>query len=160
MTDLKMEMETKSFNKAIKKFMKKSDIGADKVLRKVAFDLLANILRPEPKGRHPVDTGRARAGWYASMVGLGNKFDLSKGIKSDSQVEQGKKEGSFVDKTKSKWNKYIELVNAVSYIMFLEYGHSQAAPAGMVRISMRKMRGALPKAMSKEFRTEWNKIFF
>lgn len=132
-----------------------TDIG----IRKVALDLLRNILKPLPYGRHPVDTGRARAGWYMSVKGLGLNFNFDRGVKKKkNQVSMGMKEGSFIDATKNRFDKFVMLINGVNYIVFLEYGHSGQAPAGMVRISMRKMRGALPRELSRSFIRDWNKF--
>jgi len=160
-----MKMETAAFNKQLRAFMKKTNISTDKVIRKVALDLLSNILRPEPYGTHAVDTGRARAGWYMSAVGLGNKMDFTSRVKTTSKsgkgitlggVEQGKREGKFTAKLgPMTLNKYVEMVNGVDYIVYLEYGWSKQSPFGMVRISMRKMRGVLPKELSKEYKKDW-----
>jgi len=169
-----IEFETKRFNAAIKKFAAKSNLSTEKVIRKIAFDLLAGILSGLPKssgftipnttsitGRHPVDTGRARAAWYPSVVGLGGSFDFDSGIKGDSKVSQGKKEGAFKNNLKSFiGEKYVELINGVPYILYLEYGWSKQAPAGMVRISMRKMTGKMPKELNEEFVNEWKKFNF
>ena len=54
----------------------------------------------------------------------------------------------------------MDLINAVNYIMFLEYGYSNTAPAGMVRVSMRKMRGELPKYLNAAFVDDWKKFNF
>ena len=43
-------------------------------------------------------------------------------------------------------------------MVFLEYGHSKQAPVGMVRISMRKMYGKLPKEINKRFIKDWKKF--
>ena len=176
---IKIEMETKEFNKALKTFMKKSDLSAEKVIKKTAFDLLGHILGKLPgeqrfglstralakakdksiTGRHPVDTGRARAAWYPSVRGLGGNFNFSSGdnIKT-SEVEKGKKEGAFTDRTKNKNLKYVDLINGVRYIILLEYGYSKTAPIGMVRVSMRQMYGAIPNMLGQEFIQEWNKV--
>lgn len=107
-----------------------------------------------------VDTGRARAGWYASAQGLGKSLDFSSGIKGDNKVSEGKKKGSYKEKLSGFSNKYIEMINGVSYIIYLEYGWSKQAPTGMVRISMRQMRGKLAKNyLSPEFKANWNKYF-
>ena len=169
-----ISFETKKFNQAIKAFAAKSNLSTEKVIRKIAFDLLAGILSglPEAKGftipntrgitgRHPVDTGRARAAWYASIQGLGGNFDFDSGIKGKNAVAQGKKEGSFKNNLKSfVGEKYVELINGVPYILFLEYGSSLTAPAGMVRISMRKMTGRMPKKLNQEFLAEWKRFKF
>jgi len=179
-----LKLETKEFNKAMKKFMAKSDVDSGKAIKKIAFDLLGHIIGDLPvektfdldtralaearghpiSGRHPVDTGRARAGWYASVKGLGSNFDFTKPPKIGEnnikpvKVSQGEKEGGFTDNTKASFMKYVDLINGVDYIMYLEYGYSMAAPAGMVRISMQKMRGVLPKVMGKQFLVDWNKL--
>jgi hypothetical protein len=192
---VKFTIEHKEFNKALKKFIKQSDIAAGKVVRKVAFDLLGTIIgglpgkgdfnlksekgtyRSGPKtynfknptrfitGRHPVDTGRARAGWHASMKGLqptmADRFNWSKGVKTKNAaaIEKGKGEGKFVDGSKKR-NPYVELINNVPYIINLEYGSSRQAPAGMIRIAMRSWRGALSEVMGNEFLAEWNSFDF
>lgn len=160
MIGLKVQTETRLFNRDLKRFLEKNNYSYERGIRKVALDLLANILTAPPKGRHPVDTGRARAGWYMSAQGLGYNYDFLKGLKNQSDVETGKQEGSFKSNLKSTFNKYVELINGVNYIVFLEYGSSQQAPYGMVRISMRKMRGQLASTIGKEIKTEWNKFYF
>ena len=177
-----IKLETKKFNDTLKKFMAKSDLSAEKVIKKTAFDLLAHILGKLPgennfglsikalaeskgktiTGRHPVDTGRARAAWYPSIQGLGGSFDfnaLGTTGKIDSKmVEKGKTEGAFENRLKDAGLKYVDLINGVHYIMSLEYGKSMQAPAGMVRISMRNLWGQMPAMMEKEFIEEWNKL--
>uniref|UniRef100_A0A6M3LEC0 Putative tail protein n=1 Tax=viral metagenome TaxID=1070528 RepID=A0A6M3LEC0_9ZZZZ len=177
-----LKLETQEFNKALKKFMAKSDVDSGKVIKKIAFDLLGNIIGDLPtektfdldtralaearghpiSGRHPVDTGRARAGWYASIKGLGGNFDFTKpgpenNINSN-KVALGQKEGDFIDNTKALSMKYVDLINGVDYILYLEYGYSMQAPAGMVRIGMRSMYGVLPKVMGKQFLADWNQL--
>lgn len=152
-----MRLESQKFNAALRKFMVKSKLSEDKIIRKVAFDLLSNMLQPEPYGKYPVLHGQSRAGWYASVQGLGKKFDFGKGLKADSKVEEGKSQGRFKSKLTGS-NKYVELINGVNHTIFLEYGHSAAAPMGFIRISMRKMRGKLPKELGKAYRDDWNAI--
>jgi len=178
-----IKFETEEFNKAMKKFIRKSNLSTEVVIRKIAFDLLAMILTGLPTaarkkkgnmtggftipdtsaitGRHPVLTGRARAGWYASVKGLGANFNFDSNIdRGNNDVATGKREGYFNNNLKSPWNKWVELINAVSYIIFLEYGFSQQAPAGMLRVSMRKMRGELPKYLNEAFVDDWKKFNF
>jgi len=161
-----VEMETAQFNRFVARFIKEANIETGLALKKIGFDLLANILKPEPYGKHPVDTGRARAAWYPSMKALGVQSDLYSGTrppdssKGDVGVQGGKLEGRFDDKTSTGWVKndqYIEMVNSVFYILPLEYGWSKSAPIGMVRISMRKMRGKLPANLNDKYLKAWNK---
>jgi len=148
-----MKLETKAFNDGIKKMLKRFPNSASVVLKKFALDLLARIVH-----NTPVDTGRARAAWYPSMVGLGFNYDLNTEGTKPSEVAKGKKEGSFKDKTKNKKFMYIDLINSVKYIIYLEYGYSKKAPYGMVRISMRQMRGGkLPENLRAPLRMEWKR---
>jgi hypothetical protein len=84
---------------------------------------------------------------------------LKKGKNYSSEAEsEGKKKGSFVDHTGKQYlDKWVEIINGVEYVIYLEYGHSKVqAPYGMVRISMRELRkGKLPEEMSKELRKAW-----
>jgi len=149
-----MEMESKKFNQDIKKFIKRSNLSTNIIIKKIAFDLLARILRASS-----VDTGRSRAGWYAAIQGLGGSFELESKVKNPakSQVSKGKKESAYKEHLGNSVNKYVELINGVDYVIYLEYGWSKQAPMGMIRISMRKMRGKMPKKLSKEFKKDWNK---
>jgi hypothetical protein len=161
-----VEMETQQFNKFVARFIREANIETGLALKKIGFDLLANILKPEPYGKHPVDTGRARAAWYPSMKSLGVQADLYSGTRAPNSskgevgVQGGMREGRFIDKTSDGWVKndqYIEMVNSVFYILPLEYGWSRSAPAGMVRISMRKMSGRLPTNLNDRYLKAWNK---
>ena len=110
-----------------------------------------------------VDTGRARAGWHTGISGLhsgyANRFNWSKDVKTTGTkgIPEGKAKGSFKSNLTGN-NKYVELINGVDYIVFLEYGYSKQAPAGMVRIALEKMRGQMPNLISDEFLTNWNKM--
>lgn len=159
-----MDIETRTFNRHIAKFARNASIGGDKVLKKFAFDLLARILR-----RSPVDTGRSRAGWFVSVEKLGAgaitvtavQGGRTKSKNYDPQkVEEGRKQGDYRQNLgKFVMNKWVELINGVSYIVFLEYGYSEQAPYGMVRLSIREIRtGKLAKDMGDMVRKEWNKF--
>lgn len=92
----------------------------DKVIRKVLFDLLQEIIR-----KTPVDTGRARASWVLSV-----DFD-------DFQLPPGDYNSSFekvIPETMSwlpKSSQYV-IYNNLEYIVALENGHSKQAPQGFV----------------------------
>ena len=63
-----------SFSLDISKFVKKAPENANKIVKKVCFDIYENI-----KDRTPVDTGRARGGWniteYVSMTRIFNNVE-------------------------------------------------------------------------------------
>lgn len=87
----------------------------------------------------PIDTGRARAGWARAAEALGGSFQP---IGEASEVAAGRKKGSTgVEKTKNSALRWI--VNGVEYIVFLEYGSSEQAPAGFIRINLERLRGEI-----------------
>lgn len=146
-----MKLETKVFNRHIKDFLKKTNISTEKVLKKFAFDLLKRIIK-----KNPVDTGRSRAAWYVAMEKLSGRTFTT----SSAEESEGKGKGGFTDHTKNFLDKWIEIVNGVSYVIYLEYGHSKQAPFGMVRLSMRELRGGkLPKELSTELQKDWNTFY-
>lgn len=149
-----ISVETQLFNRHVADFKKKSRLSTGVVLRKFAFDLLAKIIR-----KMPVLHGRARAGWYAAFEGLGGRGTYE----GTPEEEIGRGEGQLIDNTKPRGlvqEMWIEIVNGVSYMIFLEYGWSKQAPYGVVRLSMREMRKArLPKDMIRKYREVWNNFY-
>jgi len=163
-----LEMETRAFNAHITRFIKRSSLAADKVIKKFAFDLLARIIK-----KWPVDTGRSRSAWHVSIEALASKTGgmpgevtiTGKPVKTPSPgaEEEGRAKGEFIDHTGPQHTeKFVEIVNGVHYSIFLEYGHSKTAPYGCVRISMRELSGQKPpaKEFGKSIKFEWNKIFY
>jgi len=151
-----IRMETKKFNRHIQKMVKRYPDKANLVLKKFAFDLLKLIVSNTTDYRHPVDTGRARAGWYASARGLSMPWPEEGN--DEIGISEGKKQGSYKEHL-TGLKRYIDLINAVKYILFLEYGSSMQAPVGMVRLNMRKLTGdKLPRQLGKEMQREWKKF--
>lgn len=155
------KVETRNFNKHIRKFLKDSNVSVELGLKKFAFDLLARIIK-----KTPVDTGRARGGWIYSaeklMEGMAGKSFIASAKTSNyssKSEDDGKRLGGYSENFRGP-NKWIEIVNGVNYIIYLEYGYSGQAPFGMVRLSMREMRkGELPRDMSKDLQKSWNKFY-
>ena len=84
----------------------------------------------------PVDTGRARAGWAAMADASGFPLPL-RGQRE--AIAKGRTEGSY-EMLRGRQSATLRIRNAVPYIVPLEYGHSDKAPAGFVRITLRTMR--------------------
>lgn len=155
---LTMELETKNFNAHVKDFMRGSSLGTDVILRKFAFDLIKRIVV-----KTPVDTGRARAGWYPALEGLGGiaPRTMPKRYASHASEWEGYQKGSIeFNLGQSQTYKWIEMVNGVDYIIYLEYGWSKQAPAGMCRISMMELRRALPEEMKVTTQKKWNEFYW
>lgn len=145
-----MRMETARFNRHIQKMINKYPGKANIILKKFGLDVLKRIIQ-----KNPVRTGRSRAGWYAAMQGLGGQYNFG----SSLEVEEGKGQGSYKEHLFGS-KRWIDLINAVKYAIFLEYGHSLQAPHGMVRISMREMTGdKLPSQLGDEMQKEWLKFY-
>lgn len=98
---------------ALRRFGIKSKRKMVRVMRASVLEAAAQIIE-----RTPVDTGFARAGWYATVNG----------------VAQGETFASF-EFQKAELGDRIGLASNVEYIRPLEYGHSEQAPLGMVRVT-------------------------
>lgn len=129
--------------------------AARKALRAIALEFIKRVIE-----KTPVDFGRARAGWASFAVHLGRSPRLgvkgSKGVGGRAGIgtvateEQAKglAEGSFRESFRGT-DQWIEIINGVSYIVLLEFGSSQQAPGGMMRITFREMQmgGVMGEAM-------------
>jgi len=107
----------------------------DTTIRKATIELFSAVIKGTP-----VDTGRARANWQCTI-----------GSPHTEEVQKTDKEGSSsiadVKATvPSKSGQVVWLANNVPYIQKLEYGSSQQAPAGMVRININRFAGILREA--------------
>ena len=145
---LSVEVETKEFNRRINKFRRQCKLSTEVIIRRVAMELLRRILV-----KNPVATGRSRAGWYSATVGLGLPW-TDEGD-SPSNITRGKTEGRFHNNLKHPMDKYVLIINNVYYVLHLEYGSSDQAPAGMVRVSIREMMGIVPKEIQDAYVANW-----
>lgn len=122
-----------SFAVDIKAFAKKTGQNAEEQAAATLFKLNSLVVN-----RTPVDTGRARGGWVASV-----------GSPSQSKGRASKSGSSAINRANAQAEKAVKekdiyyLVNNVQYIAILEYGSSAQAPSGMVRISMQEIKGLI-----------------
>lgn len=86
----------------------------------------------------PVATGRARAGWARALEEIGGSFrPLGDDHVAISQGKRKGRTGTGNGRTSAvRW-----IVNGVDYIVWLEYGKSDQAPSGFIRINLEKLRG-------------------
>ena len=136
---------TGTFSINISNFVKKTNVEADKVVRKVCFDLMSGVIL-----KTPVDTGRARANWQASIdtpasgtvsfgadAGSGKKAPSASSA-SASSIADG------VGAVNKATGRVFWLVNNLPYIHRLEYGAwSKQAPHGMVRTTIAEIQRKL-----------------
>lgn len=126
-----------SFSTDIQKFARKTGGSLEQVIRATCLQLSASIIE-----RTPVDTGRARANWQASV-----------GRPELSVLDIEDKDGSAAlakvrQQVQSAPGSVFFLANNLPYIRRLEYdAWSKQAPAGMVRVTVQEFEQALSKAV-------------
>ena len=112
-----------------KKLAKTVGTNFEGFVRKIVLDGLRQLIR-----QSPVDTGRFKANWSASVGSMGGYTTEDK-----SSTPHGKLTGSnrFSGQSQSllkyKLNSTAFLYNNLQYATPLEYGHSKQAPKGWVR---------------------------
>lgn len=111
---------TVPLDKLVAQAQKKYQVDASAILRKLSLDLFAEIVR-----RTPVDTGRARANWNYSLH--------SPNFRTTTSTVP-----SVVDVPPSSLMKLprVYISNGLSYVRELEYGRSDQAPQGFIRLSI------------------------
>jgi len=128
----------KSFSLAVAAFCKKANLAPSLVARKVCLDLLVSIVMGTP-----VDTGRARGSWTAGIYTMpeGAGYDLDK----QGTATIARNQGILAGFELSRGSAFV-LSNLV-YMPPLEYGHSQQAPNGMVRVSISRYQEFVRRAV-------------
>jgi hypothetical protein len=110
----------------LRRFGEKVNGNASRVVRGVALELLRGVVMDTP-----VDTGRARANWQTTVgsPALGDyDYKGGPGAAANEAISDGTQTIQAVEGDAA-----IFLTNNLPYIVLLEEGHSQQAPAGMVR---------------------------
>jgi hypothetical protein len=115
-----------SFAADLSRFQIKTEKQLKTVIRKITMEAFRGVVL-----RTPVDTGRARANWSPS---IGSASTAT----SDNTDKSGSGAIATAQKSVFDWNctGSIFLCNNLPYIGALEYGHSQQAPGGMVRLTV------------------------
>ena len=110
-------------NAAVKRVLDRMPGIADVLIRKLAFDIVAEVAELTP-----VDTGRLRAGWRVSLDVL-----AADGAESET-VSVFREDGQLVG---------IEVINPVEYAPYIEYGTATRPPGNQLAIAMDKTRRRL-----------------
>lgn len=127
-----------SFAVDVRAFTEKFKAKAETVVKKVLFDMSTSIVQMSP-----VDTGRFRANWQfaegSAPSGNPDGPQVARRRKGYQKTHEG------ADSTIARLHAGISgapllgttlyLVNNLPYAIPLEYGHSDQAPGGMVRIT-------------------------
>jgi len=119
-----------SFASGIAGYAKRTGLSIDNAVIAVCTEASVNIIK-----KTPVDTGRARGAWFASIN------DIS------SEVSETRSENEAIISaimTAQKASGVIfTLTNNLPYIRGLEYGRSKQSPAGMVRLTVEEISTSL-----------------
>lgn len=140
----------RKWTEAAIKELKRED--AKLFLRKMALDFVRRVSE-----KTPVDTGRARAGWQTLLVDEGMTPQISGPNVKPGAVAEGLDEGSWREGGFFGGDQFIEVVNGVEYIISLEYGRSDQAPAGMMRVTFVELKQK--KMMSKTMSDQLQKTY-
>ena len=133
------------FTLDIERFVKKTKLDLRTVIRKIVLDVFVRIIV-----KTPVDTGRARGNWQTSL-GFPITQQISRRVhgKGDAVAPAGEAASVVGKFLASGKDGDVYLSNNVPYIMFLEYGSSIQAPAGMVRITLAEYQRFVDEAVNK-----------
>lgn len=127
------------FTLDIKNFVEKAKKNPETVARQVSFKLFSAVIKASP-----VDTGRFRMNWQTA------------GAVAPSGVIDGTDKGgaaaigdaaSYIFAA-SDWNEFT-LTNNLPYAERLEYGWSNQAPSGVVRVNVARFNSLLEEEARK-----------
>ena len=132
-----------SFALDLSRIIAKAKGNVDLVVQKTTMDLFAAVIN-----KTPVDTGRARGNWQASVGNYGKTSDQNMMDKTGEATTAKAAEVAM----KTPAGNVVYLVNSLPYIQILEYGRASGkpgslqAPHGMVRITAVEFQQHFEKA--------------
>lgn len=118
-----------AFDRQIEAFAKKANISIDRAIRGTSIKLFSAIILASP-----VDTGRFRANWQAS-----NERPASGEVNGFSDPVN--KVTTYING--APFANEFTLANNLPYAYKLEFGYSNQAPQGMVRINVARFQSIL-----------------
>jgi len=116
-----------SFNGDIDKFRQKVEKISTDIFRGTSLDLLTRIIK-----RTPVDTGRLRGNWMATINSPSKTIDEKVKDKSGAKAI-GSAKGTV---NNAKLGNSIFLINNLPYAGVIEDGYSDQRPEGMVKVTV------------------------
>ena len=127
------------FTLDVKNFVEKAKKNPETVARQVSFKLFSAVIKASP-----VDTGRFRMNWQtAGAVAPSGVID---GVDKGGAAAIGDA-ASYIFAA-SDWNEFT-LTNNLPYADRLEYGWSNQAPQGMVRVNVARFNTLLEEEAAK-----------
>ena len=130
-----------SFSADITRFIRKTNLRAEKVVGKIALDLLSGVIL-----RSPVDTGRFRANW---RLAIGN-IDLSAVQEPDLPTtnQSAILTAATAVLANYKLGDTIFISNNTEYALELEAGRSTQAPTGVLGVTFEEGKANLQAALN------------
>jgi len=117
----------------LRKFRKKSVKGVGETQRAIVLELFGSVILDTP-----VVSGRARGNWQTTNM-----------TPATGELGRLDKSGAIalaeMEAAVAQFDNTIYLSNNLPYIMALEYGSSDQAPAGMVRKNLARLRRIIDK---------------
>lgn len=130
-------MSQGSFALDIAKFAEDAKGAIDDVMREIIIEIGGSVIRMSP-----VDTGRFRGNWQFS-IGAASTGELDRLDKNGSAATAELVNGAI----QFKAGETAYIVNNLPYAIPLEYGHSDQAPGGMVRITLERFQRIVLEAV-------------
>lgn len=130
-------MSQGSFTLDIAKFAEDAKGAIDDAMREIIIEIGGNVIRMSP-----VDTGRFRGNWQFS-IGAASTGELDRLDKNGSAATAELVNGAI----QFKAGETAYIVNNLPYAIPLEYGHSDQAPGGMVRITLERFQRIVLEAV-------------
>lgn len=116
------------FASDVSKWTAKTEAKIETAVRKIAIDVFAEVIVMSP-----VDTGRFRGNW---QVAIGSAPTGT--VEIDDKAGTATLSAAQAKALSLKAGQTIFLVNNLPYAQALEYGLSQQAPGGMIRLTVQR----------------------
>lgn len=116
-----------TFEADISRFIGKTEKSIETGVRKISLELLSKVIL-----KSPVDTGRFRGNWYASINYASSEVSASVDKTGTASINRG---GLTINNYRIG-DLAIYMTNNLPYAYRLETGYSQQAPSGMARLSV------------------------
>ncbi len=130
----------KGFKKDLRKLSQKLDINIDVLLKKIVFDVFDGVV-----SKTPVDTGRARGSWVIGIGTINPEVLPPKKKGTSPYAPQTAYRRNFGKELGMNQNTVAYISNSLPYIIYLEEGTSDQAPAGMVKLTLEELKVALER---------------
>lgn len=111
-------------------FARHVNLSVQMVRKKIAFDLFGKMIE-----RSPVDTGRFRMSWAMADGAPAAVYGPEGGTGGDGAAADSAARANITARFQDPFSA-IYITNPLPYAERLEFGYSQKAPAGMVRVSL------------------------